>query len=36
MSNPQVELHIKNYGVITLELDARQGAEVGRELPRAT
>jgi len=22
MSNPQVELHIKNYGVITLELDA--------------
>jgi peptidyl-prolyl cis-trans isomerase B (cyclophilin B) len=22
MSNPQVELHIKNYGVITLELDS--------------
>ncbi|BCO26931.1 peptidyl-prolyl cis-trans isomerase cyp18 [Rhodoferax lithotrophicus] len=22
MSNPQVELHVKNYGVITLELDA--------------
>ena len=22
MSNPQVELHIKDYGVITLELDA--------------
>ena len=22
MSNPQVELHIANYGVITLELDA--------------
>ncbi len=22
MSNPQVELHIRNYGVITLELDA--------------
>lgn len=22
MTNPQVELHIKNYGVITLELDA--------------
>ncbi|REM68275.1 peptidyl-prolyl cis-trans isomerase, partial [Mycobacterium tuberculosis] len=22
MSNPQVELHIKNLGVITLELDA--------------
>ena len=22
MSNPQVELHIKNHGVITLELDA--------------
>jgi peptidyl-prolyl cis-trans isomerase B (cyclophilin B) len=22
MSNPQVELHIKNYGIITLELDA--------------
>lgn len=24
MSNPQVELHIKNYGVITLELDAEK------------
>ncbi|QNK67976.1 peptidylprolyl isomerase [Variovorax sp. PAMC26660] len=24
MSNPQVELHIKNYGVITLELDAKK------------
>ena len=22
MSNPQVELHIANYGVITLELDS--------------
>ena len=24
MSNPKVELHIKNYGVITLELDAEK------------
>jgi peptidyl-prolyl cis-trans isomerase B (cyclophilin B) len=24
MSNPQVELHIQNYGVITLELDAEK------------
>jgi peptidyl-prolyl cis-trans isomerase B (cyclophilin B) len=24
MSNPQVELHVKNYGVITLELDSEK------------
>ena len=24
MSNPQVELHIANYGTITLELDAEK------------
>ena len=29
MSNPQVELHIKNYGVITLELD-------GAKAPKST
>ena len=27
MSNPQVELHIANYGVITLELDAEKAPE---------
>ena len=33
MSNPKVELHIANHGVITLELDADKAPKVGRELP---
>ncbi|HPW30567.1 MAG TPA: peptidyl-prolyl cis-trans isomerase, partial [Rhodoferax sp.] len=27
MSNPQVELHVTNYGVITLELDKEKAPQ---------
>ena len=34
MSNPQVELHIANYGVITLELDADKAPRKGLPSPK--
>lgn len=33
MSNPQVELHISSYGVITLELDKDKPPRHGGQLP---